>query len=37
MKYQKDVGYGHTLDISENHYLVHDKEDGKHYILNKRS
>jgi hypothetical protein len=33
MKFQKDVGYGHTLDLDKEHYLVHDKEGSGHAII----
>jgi hypothetical protein len=33
MKYQNDAGYGHTLDLDKDHYMVHSAEDGKHHIV----
>lgn len=33
MKFQKDVGYGHTLDLGQGHHIVQDKETGKHVLI----
>lgn len=37
MKFQKDVGYGHTLDLGNGHHVCHDTETGEHHVINHKT
>jgi hypothetical protein len=34
MKFEKDSGYGHTLDLGNGHHVSHDSETGEHHVIN---